>query len=207
MNMGTMNCEGARPLVPSYLDGELSEAQAGPLRKHLLACQPCRASAQTGKNLQRWFAAAKAVDASHEGAIPRDFAARVAQMAFAGVEIPDETPSRETFVERAPSREVLLERAPVTAARVERDETAEDGILVFVMRLTVAAAVLALLASVAIQSLRRPTSSDLRADDRRTMTLDQALDRLDRLERAENGGAERPEKDASAASQPGDRTR
>ena len=28
---------------------ELSEAQAGPLRRHLLACQPCRASAQTEK--------------------------------------------------------------------------------------------------------------------------------------------------------------
>ena len=46
-------------------------------------------------------------------------------------------------------------------------------------------ALLALLTSVAIQSLRRPTSTDLRADDRRTMTLDQALDRLDRLERVE----------------------
>lgn len=175
--MGHMDCNDARPLVPSYLDGELSEAQAGPLRRHLLACQPCRANAQTGKNLKRWFAPTEPV------AVPRDFAARVARMAFAGVEVPDETPSRELEVERAPA-------APVVLARAEPEE---GRILTFVLRLTVAAAVLALLASVAIQSLRRPSSAELRADDRRTMTLEQALERLDRIERAEQAGTTTPQ--------------
>lgn len=174
MNMGTMNCTDARPLVPSYLDGELSEAQAGPLRKHLLACQACRAGAQAGKNMKRWFEPTEPV------AVPRDFAARVTRLAFAGVEVVAESEQRET----------VPARAPVAPALVQRAEPApQDGrILAFVLRLTVAAAVLALLASVAIQSLRRPSSAELRADDRRVMTLDQALDQLDRIERAEQLG-------------------
>lgn len=171
--MGHMDCIDARPLVPSYLDGELSEAQAGPLRRHLLACQPCRASAQTGKNLKRWFATTEPV------AVPREFAARVARMAFAGVEVPDEMPLRD----------LEIASQPVVAAREAVAEPAEGRILTFVLRLTVAAAVLALLASVAIQSLRRPSSAELRADDRRTMTLEQALERLDRIERAEQAGS------------------
>jgi anti-sigma factor RsiW len=173
MIMGHMDCIDARPLVPSYLDGELSEAQAGPLRRHLLACQVCRASAQTGKNLKRWFAATQPV------AVPRDFAARVARMAFAGVEVPDEMPLRDLEIASQPV---------VAAAREPVAEPGEGRILTFVLRLTVAAAVLALLASVAIQSLRRPSSAELRADDRRTMTLEQALERLDRIERAEQAG-------------------
>jgi len=174
MNMGTMHCTDARPLVPSYLDGELSEAQAGPLRKHLLACQACRAGAQAGKNVKRWFEPTEPV------AVPRDFAARVTRLAFAGVEAVAESEEREM----APAR------TPVAPALVQRAEPAQqDGrILAFVLRLTVAAAVLALLASVAIQSLRRPSSAELRADDRRVMTLDQALDKLDRIEHAEQLG-------------------
>jgi len=175
MNMGKMDCNDARPLVPSYLDGELSEAQAGPLRKHLLACQACRASAQRAKNLTRWFAATEPI------AVPRDFAARVARMAFAGAEVPEYAPVFEPEAVRAPIAPVLTS----VRSAIERDEPQEGRLLTFVLRLTVAAAVLALLTSVAIQSLRRPSSSDLRADDRRTMTLDQALDKLDRIERAE----------------------
>jgi len=74
----TMECTQARSLIPSYLDGELSEAQAAPLRKHLLDCQPCRADAQAERNLARWFSAREEVE------IPAGFAARVARRAFAG---------------------------------------------------------------------------------------------------------------------------
>ncbi len=71
-------CESAAALVPSYLDGELSEAQASPLRAHLLQCPACREVAKDVKSLKRWF-----VD---EGpvAVPPGFAARVARRAFAG---------------------------------------------------------------------------------------------------------------------------
>ena len=56
----TMTCNEALPLVWSYLDGELSEAQAAPLRKHLLECNGCRNSAQHGKTLKRWFVRSEA---------------------------------------------------------------------------------------------------------------------------------------------------
>ena len=73
-----MECIEARPLIPSYLDGELSEAQARPLRKHLLDCPECRSGAQGEKYLKRWFVQEEPV------LVPRDFAARVARRAFAG---------------------------------------------------------------------------------------------------------------------------
>jgi anti-sigma factor RsiW len=74
-----ISCDDARPLVPSYLDGELSEAQASPLRTHLLDCPACREVAKEGKSLQRWFEA-EPVPVS----VPAGFAARVARRAFAG---------------------------------------------------------------------------------------------------------------------------
>jgi anti-sigma factor RsiW len=72
-------CDDARALVPSYLDGELSEAQASPLRAHLLDCRACREVAKEGKALQRWFAFEPAAVP-----VPAGFAARVARRALAG---------------------------------------------------------------------------------------------------------------------------
>jgi anti-sigma factor RsiW len=74
-----ISCDAARPLVPSYLDGELSEAQASPLRAHLLDCPACREVAKEGKSLQRWFEAEP-----DPIPVPAGFAARVARRAFAG---------------------------------------------------------------------------------------------------------------------------
>jgi predicted anti-sigma-YlaC factor YlaD len=50
-----ISCEAARPLVPGYLDGELTEGQASPLRAHLLDCPACREIAKEGKSFKRWF--------------------------------------------------------------------------------------------------------------------------------------------------------
>jgi len=74
-----ISCDDARPLVPSYLDGELSEAQASPLRAHLLDCPACREVAKEGKSLRRWFEAVP-----DPIPVPAGFAARVARRAFAG---------------------------------------------------------------------------------------------------------------------------
>jgi predicted anti-sigma-YlaC factor YlaD len=75
----TQTCETARPLVPSYLDGQLSELQASPLRAHLLACPACRETAKDEKLLKRWF------DFEPERvSVPAGFAARVARRALAG---------------------------------------------------------------------------------------------------------------------------
>ncbi len=76
-----MSCDNARSLVPSYLDGELSEAQAAPLRGHLFDCPACRELAKDGRALERWFEAALEVRAVE---VPPGFAARVARRAFAG---------------------------------------------------------------------------------------------------------------------------
>lgn len=75
----TMHCNEALPLVWSYLDGELSEAQAQPLRKHLLECHGCRSSAQDGRSLKRWF-----THSAENELVPEGFAARIARRAFAG---------------------------------------------------------------------------------------------------------------------------
>jgi predicted anti-sigma-YlaC factor YlaD len=168
MHREDMNCRDARLLVASYLDGELTEAQAAPLRKHLLACHTCRGSTQSGKHLKRWFVATQPV------AVPRDFSARVARLAFAGA-----TQSEDRPVAVPAAAPALVSAAASAVAE-------KDGrILQFVLRLTVAAAAAALVTSVAIQSLRRPGAAELRADDQRTMTLDQALEKLDELDRAE----------------------
>src|SRR5262245_16363421 len=81
---GTMDailCTDARPLIPAWADGELSEAQAAPLRAHLLGCRDCRGSTQDLRALHLWFDAG-AVDGS--SLVPPGFAARVARRAFAG---------------------------------------------------------------------------------------------------------------------------
>ncbi len=75
-----MSCQNARTLVASYTDGELSEAQAGPLRAHLLDCPSCREAVKREVALKRWFEAARAETVE----VPAGFAARVARRAFAG---------------------------------------------------------------------------------------------------------------------------
>ena len=154
-----MKCNQAQPLIPSYLDGELSEAQAGPLRKHLLDCQPCRGSAQGEKNLKRWF-----VPEAHV-AVPRDFASRIARRAFAG--------------DRG---ERLLEQP----ASVIVSRSGEDSNLRFVLQLTSLAAAALILLSLAIGSLKLPSGNKMQADSTREVKLERAIDELDRLNAAEN---------------------
>jgi anti-sigma factor RsiW len=160
-----MECNNARPLIPSYLDGELTEAQAAPLRKHLLDCQPCRAGAQSDKNLKRWFVEPARV------AVPRDFAARVARRAFAG-------DRGERYSEP---------RLPESAGRVpvplQSSGKADERNLRFVLTLTALAATVLVFLSIAIKSLSLPTGDTLKADDRPTLSVDQALQRLDELNR------------------------
>lgn len=150
------NCTDARPLVMSYLDGELSEAQAAPLRKHLLGCQPCRASAQDQKNLKRWFAEGEPV------AVPRDFAARVARRAFQG--------------DRG---EGFAPPAPFSTARAE---DVDRRSMRFVLTLTAIAAAVVIFLSIAIRQLTLPAGDSLRADDQSTvLPMERTIEELDRL--------------------------
>ena len=74
-----LSCDDSRSLVPGYLDGELTEEQAAPLRAHLFDCPGCREVAKQGKTLARWFAPGVL-----DVAVPEGFAVRVARRALAG---------------------------------------------------------------------------------------------------------------------------
>jgi len=157
-----MECTNARGLIPSYLDGELSEAQAGPLRKHLLGCQACRGEAQGEKNLKRWFSAEPPV------AVPRDFAARVARRAFAG-----------------DTGEASTRSVAAALAAVAPPQEGEGRLLVFVLRATAVAAGLLFALSIAIGNLDLPSGARLMADTAPETSLERALEELEKLNAAE----------------------
>jgi len=145
-------CQDALPLVPSYLDGELSEVRAGLLRKHLLDCQACRASAQDSKSIARWFVQ----PARAEFAAPSGFAARVARRAFAG-----DTGSFE-------------------AARPAPRENGR--LLQFVLSLSAAAAAVMLLSAIALRDQGLPNADSLNAanEPESVETVLRRLDELNR---------------------------
>jgi hypothetical protein len=172
-----MECNQARPLIQGYLDGELSETQATPLRRHLLDCQPCRGNAQAEKNLKRWFTPDPAIS------VPHGFAARVARRAFAG-----DTGEREIEILPA-GRSSLAARAAVASAAAPRTGM-DDPLLRFVLQVTAAAALIVIAFSVALRGSSLPAGTSLRAADGRSeMTVEQAVENLDRLNRVEPGAA------------------
>ena len=150
-----MECQNARSMIPSYLDGELSEAQAGPLRQHLLGCHPCRGSAQDLKNVKRWFADSPAA------LVPEGFAARVTRRALQG-----------DTGELAPS---------LSAARTDEDG---GRLLRFVLACTAAAAVVLLVLAIGLRQFGLPRTDRLQAEPPAPQ-LSRALEVLDRLNRAE----------------------
>jgi anti-sigma factor RsiW len=173
-----MECQQSQSLIPSYLDGELSEAQAAPLRRHLLDCQPCRAGAQSEKNLKRWFSASIPVS------VPRGFAARIARRAFAGDT--GEPPVELVPVVAASFGAVLGSSPRPTSERDVRRGASEDQLLRFILQVTAAAALVVIALSVALRSLSLPSGTSLRAaDGRNEIGVEQALERLDRLNRVE----------------------
>lgn len=133
-----LSCENARSLIPGYLDGELTEAQAAPLRKHLFACPACREVTKDEKSLKRWFSGAR----SETVDVPQGFAARVARRAFAGdpgLLVP--VPSRSSSAEERPS------------------------LLPFLLKLTAVAAGLLLVFAVTIQRRSLPSGDGLSATE------------------------------------------
>lgn len=153
----TNECRRVRPSIPAYLDGELDEERARPLRRHLMDCQPCRTATQGERALKRWFQAEAAAP------IPAGFAARVARRAFAG------DPGRES--------------APAPAATGAAGGEERGGVLLtFVLRATAAAAVLLIALAALLRSVELPSGSDLRAEDRSPPALEELLRDLDRLE-------------------------
>lgn len=172
----TIQCQDALPLVPAYLDGELSEAQAGPLRKHLLSCHPCRSSVQDGKSLKRWFAAA----VGEPVVVPTGFAARVARRAMAG-DTGEHTVS-------APRRDSAPERELTISANAPQRE---GRLLQFVLVLTAVAAAALLALAVALRHEGLPGTSRLEADET-TKPVEMIMQELDRINVRDSGVQVRP---------------
>ena len=179
IGMDGMKCENAVPLVPAYLDGELGEARASLLRKHLLECQPCRASAQDGKALKRWFAplAQASLEASPEfnSGVPNGFAARVARRAFAG-----------DTGERGRMQPTLV-------------GSSGSDLLPFVLRATALAAGLLFVLAIGMRMRTRPELNRLSADDNTPAPIERVIEELDQLNQSENGAAPAAAGEARAA--------
>lgn len=139
-----LTCEAARGLLPGYLDGELSEQQAAPLREHLLDCGTCRRGANDHKSLSRWFVDTPVV-------VPDGFAARVARRAFQG-------DPGTVSTGHAPALE-----APSAGPSMAGERQAE--ILPFVLGLTAAAAVALFGLSLLLRTTTLPSDNTLTADD------------------------------------------
>lgn len=168
-----MNCHDSRTLIPSYLDGELSEHQAAPLRQHLLDCQACRKAASGQKALGRWFEHEPASDV----AVPAGFAERVTRLAFAGA------------VPR--SSEEPLETAGATEATLQST----------VLWMTAAAAAVLLVVSGMLAQLPRGDGSNLRAGE--DQTLEETLEEIDALSDPAGAGSEGGLQDMAAPTREG----
>ena len=149
--MKSSACSAFQGLVPGYMDGELSEEQAAPLRKHLLSCPDCRSAAQDLGNVSHWFPAPPAVE------IPAGFAARVARAAFAG----------ETEVARP-----ALEREAASMPEAVLDPSLRG----FVLALTSIAATVLLCLALFMAQEEQPSGPELSAEP-----IPEALQELDRL--------------------------
>lgn len=163
------HCDDFRPLIPRYLDGELADEAASPLRKHLLSCQECRAQVQDGESLSHWFVEPPAVP------VPAGFAQRVARRAMAG----DTGEREDVLVPHRSSRPAPLH--PVEA--VAPVDAAPAGKLhEFVLQLTAAAAIVLFVGSILLRQASRPEVDAIHADE---VTKDDVLQELDELNRME----------------------
>jgi predicted anti-sigma-YlaC factor YlaD len=150
-----MNCEHARPLVPLYVDGELTSVQSAELRPHLLSCPACRSLAQTEQSLHAWFVPTAEVP------VPVGFAAHVARRAVAG-----DTGSKRPV-------------APVEETEHEHSEP----ILQFVLHALAVAAIALVVISIAMRRLDQPVADELKAHE--SQALDASLFALDQINREE----------------------
>jgi hypothetical protein len=145
-----LSCADALELIPAYLDEELSEPRAAPLRRHLIECHACREQAQAERALQRWFVPEEPV------AVPAGFAARVTQLAFSGARSAD-----PRLLERQlPAARSSAGPAPAADAAPESQRLRS-----FVLAAVAIAAAVLLTFAVALHLRNRPSSEDLQADE------------------------------------------
>ncbi|HIG87023.1 MAG TPA: zf-HC2 domain-containing protein [Planctomycetes bacterium] len=147
-----MKCEAVKPLVAGYLDNELSESQAAPVRQHLLDCAGCRNEMQSQTAQKSWFVPTEPI------AVPDGFATRVSRRAFAG---------DKGLLVPAPRQEV---------------QRGEARILQFVIQMTAVAAVVLLILALGMKFNAHPEGSELRADSSDLREALEVMERLNREE-------------------------
>ncbi len=160
-----MNCKECLPLLPGYLDDELSESQSSALRQHLMDCRACRKVLSSETSLKRWFAFEDTLGVEP----PVGFAERVARRAFAG----------DTGEELVP--------APAGAARLVAIPEAggeSNDLQQFVLRATAAAAVLLLVLSAWMHQVHLPDGDHMTATNP-DVTVEELLEQADQLHAAE----------------------
>ena len=147
-----MKCEAVRSLIAGYLDGELSEPQAAPVRQHFLDCGDCRNEMQSQTAQKNWFVPTEPI------IVPEGFAARVSRRAFAG------------------DKGLLI---PTSAPG---SVVGESRILQFVVQMTAVAAAALLILAIGLKFSAHPEGSELRADSSDLRDALEAMDRLNRQE-------------------------
>ncbi len=151
-----MDCSDALARIPRYLDDELLEAEAAPLRAHLMDCVDCRGQVQEARSVSAWLVKPEPVE------VPAGFAALVARRAIAG------DPGALT-----PVADVAAGPAPLTSAPAEGDRMRS-----FVVSAVAVAALVLLALSIALRRMDMPENRGLSADDAST---DQALEALRKM--------------------------
>ena len=147
-----MKCEAVRPLIVGYLDDELSESQAAPVRQHLLDCSGCRNEMQSQTAHKSWFVPTEPI------AVPDGFATRVSRRAFAG---------DKGLLVPAPRQEI---------------QRGEARILQFVIQMTAVAAAILLILALGMKFNAHPEGSELRADSADLREALEVMERLNREE-------------------------
>lgn len=153
-----MHCEDALSQIDSYVDGQLNEPLAAPLRRHLIDCSSCRLAAQEAEALKSWFVDPEALVGPAEA--PAGFAERITELAFG------------PQTQKGPRS-----LQPALAGLDARDGTVNE-LSGFVLNLVAAAAVVLLLLAFGIKRNSLPEVERLSAD---SSSMTQSLEALDDL--------------------------
>lgn len=166
-----MNCNDALERLTRYLDEELAEVEAAPVREHLLDCQDCRATLQEGKSLQAWFVPTEAVT------VPDGFASRVAQRAASGDR---GTPVLVPRPQVSTPNVAAMAGGAAVSAEPETDRTNQ-----FVFNAIAIAALVLLAFSIGLRRLELPGGEGMKADDASKENAIEALQELNEDEEPE----------------------
>ena len=178
-----MRCEDVLPLVPRYVDGELTTSQTTSFREHLLDCQSCRTRVQESEALKVWFQDPEALVGPAEA--PNGFAAKVTALAFgehAALQPLTQNRSTPPRLISEPAFAAPSQSAWALAHQDKEQEHKEQELLGFVLNMTAAAALVLLVLSFGIKHSSLPKVGKLHAEN---ASMTQSLDSLDALNEQE----------------------